>query len=167
MQQPQQLSTQPHLEFICERGATPRTLKLLLARVWPKRSPRFAVVHVGSNNLGNLSAHNQRQELQSLWEFLPCVSEETEFIFSDILPKAGLRHVGDLTPHQSRKVDVVRRETNRFARRLSIRHGGRFIKHPSIQLSCEWLFRPDGIHLTDKGCQLLIQDWLKGPTFAQ
>jgi len=158
------LGSTRRLEFIGGRGATPQSLKLMLARSWPKQhAPRHVVVHVGSNNLGRLSALCQREEIASLWEFLPCLSETTEFIWSDILPRASLNYTGDLTPERLRKVDLVRQEVNRFGRRLALRQGGRFIKHPSIQLKHSQLFRPDGIHLSEAGQACLIGDLLVGP----
>lgn len=160
-------SAQP-LEFIGGRGATPRSLKMLLATVWPKHyQPTHVVVHVGTNNLGRLPCRSQREELESLWEFLPCLSETTEFIWSDMLPKSSLRHAGDLTAQQIRGMERARRDINRFARRLSVRTGGRFIKHPDIKLSDKHLFRPDGIHLSAAGLELLIRDFCNGPSFRQ
>jgi len=160
---PELRSTWPRLEFLAGRGATPRSLKLLLAKGWPKRQPpRHAVVHIGSNNVGRLSALRQREEIASLWEFLPCLSETTEFIWSDILPRSCLQQPGDWPPEQLRRVDLVRQQVNRFARRLCLRQRGRFIKHPSLQV-CDQLFRPDGIHLSDAGQECFVLDLLRGP----
>lgn len=161
--QPETRSTWPRLEFIGGRGATPRSIKLLLAKGWPQPSPRYAIVHVGTNNIGQLPAYCQRQELESLFEFLPCLSDTTEFIWSDILPKASLGQAGDLSPQRKHLIDKIRKDLNRFGRRLCRRQGGRFIKHPAINLWDTQLFRPDGIHLSAAGCELLVQDWLRGP----
>lgn len=149
-------------------GATPETLKLFLMSIWPHhggRPPRTVIIHVGANNIGSLSAFAQRQQLESLWEFLPCLSAypHTEFIWSDILPKLGARQAGDLTPDTLRKLDRVRRDVNRFARRLSVRLGGRYIAHPSFSLATPWLYRHDGTHLAEAGCQLFAQDVAIGP----
>jgi len=163
--QPELQSARPRLAFSSDRSATPQSLKLLLARSWPQqRPPKYVVVHVGSNNLGRLSALRQREDIASLWEFLPCLSDTTEFIWSDILPRASLRRPGDLSLDQLRNLDRVRREVNRYGRRLAVRAGGRFVKHMRIPLPFKHLFRSDGVHLSEAGQGLFVRDFLAGPT---
>lgn len=161
-------SVQPQLRFFGSRGATPETLKLFLMSVWPRhgRPPRTVVIHVGTNNLGNLPARSQRAALESLWEFIPCLSDnpsQTEIIWSDILPKSGVNRAGDVTLQQLQTLDRVRRDVNRFARRMSIRNGGRFIDHPSFSLAVPHLYRADGIHLSPTGCEMFVHDIFTRP----
>lgn len=165
--QPWTRVVQPRLQFHGSRGATPESLRLFLSSVWPRHEPRprTIIIHVGTNNLGNLPARGQRAALESLWEFISCLSDDpqTEFIWSDILPKTGVRRPGDVTPQQLKTLDRVRRDVNRFARRLATRQGGRFITHPSFSLETPHLLRADGIHLSTAGFESFVHDLLIGP----
>jgi len=165
------LSTRPRLEFHGKRGATVESLKPYLMSVWPPRHhqpPRTVIIHVGTNNLGGRhTARELREQLESLWDLLPCLSRRTTFLWSDILPKSGLCHAGDIPVSQVLSLDKVRRDVNRFARRLSVRGGGAFISHPNFTLPMSHLLRSDGIHLSERGCQLFVRDLLSGPAELQ
>jgi lysophospholipase L1-like esterase len=152
------------LIFHGRRGATISTLKPLLLSLWPTGGPPppTVVIHAGCNDLSNSAAVEQRAQIQALWAFLGDLSPETEFIWSDILPKAGRYCAGDTLPGELQRMERVRKDTNRFARRMSMRRGGRFIPHPLITNSNE-LYRPDGIHLSPAGQEIFVGDLLRGP----
>jgi lysophospholipase L1-like esterase len=146
------------VKFHGSRGADVARCKALLLNLWSGSSqrPDVVVVHIGSNNIGNTSAKQLRDELDGLWTFIGCLSEseKTIFIWSDILPRAAMCTVPSL--------DAVRRGINRYSRRVAIRAQGDFITHTGINANNGALFRMDGLHLSELGQQVFVGGILNG-----
>jgi len=136
------------------RGADVEHFKALMLKRWcmSPRRPDVVVVHIGTNNLGKTPAARLRDELDGLWTLLGCMSEQTVFLWSDILPRRDL-----CSPHP---LDAIRKGTNRFGRRIASRAQGDFVSHPGINVADEVLFRRDGLHLSDRGQYIFIREIL-------
>ena len=93
-----------------------------------------------------------------MWLFLKCLPGSTHFIWSDILPRPQGAGPDDFSPASVKRMDERRVDCNRFARRLSVKEGGGFIKHPSFRTDTAHLYRADGLHLSAAGCFQLIRD---------
>lgn len=145
------------LVFIGTRGANIQQIKRTLMTAWMARSadPDVVILHIGSNDLGQIACREFRDQLESLWDFVQCLSMRCEWVWSDILPRTNIRN---MRPDGFGALEKVRKQINRFARRLCARHGGRFLKHPEFSAS-DWtgLFISDGIHLSDGGNVLFLQ----------
>lgn len=144
-----------------ERGGTIASTKASLMKAWTSHQepPAAIIIHVGTNDMGRSSCLALREQLADLWTFISCMSNEIKPIWSDMLPKAGLRHAGDLNPEDCQRIDRIRKDTNRFVRRLSTRYGGSFVTHPAITLDKTHLFRDDGLHLSNAGCHRFMGDF--------
>lgn len=143
------------------RGANISSTKASLMAAWTSQAvkPAAIVIHVGTNDLGQLTCIKLREQLADLWTLLSCMLPTTRLIWSDIIPKAGLRTAGDVGALDCQRIDRMRRDTNRFARRLCTRHGGRFVTHPEITLEKAHLYRADGLHLSNAGCHRFMRDF--------
>jgi hypothetical protein len=143
-----------------ERGGNIASTKAALMRAWTSQpeKPAAIIIHVGTNDIGRLSCLTLRDQIADLWTFMSCLSKGIKPTWSDMLPKAGLRQAGDVSDTDCMRIDRIRRDTNRFTRRLCTRAGGRFITHPSITLDNKHLYRDDGLHLSNAGCCRFMQD---------
>jgi hypothetical protein len=146
--------------FLELRGATIATLKKLLRDSWSGPPPDRMVIHIGTNELGRNKFRDIREELELLWGvFLPSLSEKTEFLWSDILPRAGYPNT---TRDKLAVMDRIRKDLNAYGRRLCRWNGGRSIRHPVFGLDRPDLYRGDGLHLADTGCHHLVDDVYRG-----
>jgi hypothetical protein len=136
------------------RGANIQQFKSFLMEEWSRSPtiPAVVVVHVGTNNLLQTPARELREQLDGLWTLLRCVSDETHFVWSDILPRRDVAIGGPR--------DRIRKGINRFGRRLALRNSGGFVPHPDISAADSSLFRPDGIHLSEIGHRMFVRDIL-------
>ena len=99
-----------------------------------------------------------RAQIDDLWTFLQCLPGETLFLYSDMVPRPQGANRDDFDEDSVKRVDRRRKDANRFGRRLSVRTGGGFISHPGIGIDTPYLFRSDGLHLSEEGCQVFMRD---------
>jgi hypothetical protein len=114
--------------------------------------PAVLIIHCGSNDLVGTASTSlvfqMKTDLKHLGHLLPT----TVFIWSDLLPRLywhGARsHKG---------IDSIRKRVNRSGKGLVLGMGGRVINHPDI-VEEVGLFRGDGVHLSDIGNDILLND---------
>ena len=123
------------------------------------RTPDYIVVHVGSSDLVQTSSFEVRDELYALWLYLRCFPDSPTLVWSDILPRWQGRHHVDWDPSSVARLDSIRKDTNRFCRRMAIRYGGQFITHEWAENN-RLMFQPDGLHLTRSGRRRLVTAFL-------
>ena len=114
------------------------------------------MLHVGTNNLENSTKKEIASAIKALFEHI-----NVKIIWSDILERVAYRQH---EPGNHGKVDGRRRAGNSNARALAARRGGGVIGHPDIKRERNELYRPDGLHLSNKGLDLFIRDLKEGLT---
>ncbi|XP_070612721.1 uncharacterized protein [Erythrolamprus reginae] len=116
-------------------------------------APRWLVLHLGGNDLcmlGGLALLIQaREDLRRLREVWPA----TQVVWSDILPRIVWRDASSL-----RAIHRARRRVNRAMGKTVREMGGVVIPHPLISIDKPWLYRNDGVHLSDQGNAIFLQD---------
>ena len=83
------------LVFHGTRGANIQEIKRKLMTAWTLRraDPDVVILHIGSNDLGQVACREFREQLESLFDFVRCLSVRCEWIWSDILPRTNIRYM--------------------------------------------------------------------------
>ena len=116
-------------------------------------APKAIVVHVGSKDLayqkGVVLIHNMKDDLSNLVQ---------TFTSSAIFVSAMLPRIVWSGTQVPDKMESKRKFINRVIRRF-IKYNGRgvFIDHPEITSDTPGLYKPDGVHLSDIGSDILIR----------
>ena len=84
---------------------------------------------------------------------------EAEIVWSEILPRRSYAHVPD---RDQMRADRVRLAMNKRARAWCRQAGVPVITHQAIRHDDHTLYRQDGIHLSDVGIELFLQDVGRG-----
>ncbi|XP_061463786.1 uncharacterized protein LOC133389964 [Rhineura floridana] len=120
-------------------------------------APQVLVIHLGGNDLGLLKGKALIEQacgdLRAIARRWPGV----HLVWSDILPRRRWNCAGD-----PRGMDRARKKVNRQIQRALRDLGGSVIHHPEVGHNKLELFRPDGVHLTDKGNDIFLRDLQKG-----
>ena len=119
--------------------------------------PQVLVLHLGGNDMGLLTGKalimQARHDFEIIWRTWP----ETWIVWSNMLPRRLWRE-GWNPKGLNRAVWKVNREI-----RLALAgHRGCVISHPAILPSRPELYRPDGVHLSDAGNDIFLQDLHEG-----
>ena len=113
-------------------------------------APKAIVVHVGSNDLayqkGVVLIHNMKDDLSNLVQ---------TFTSSAIFVSAMLPRIVWSGTQVPDKMEPKRKFINRVIRRF-IKYNGSF--HPEITSDTPGLYKPDGVHLSDIGSDILMLD---------
>ena len=111
------------------------------------------MVHLGGNDLGLLKGKaliiQVRQDFESIWRSWP----NTWIVWSNMLPRRQWREGRDVRA-LNRAVKNVNQEIRLF---LQCRQGW-VIPHPRIVVYRHELYRADGVHLSDAGNDIFLQD---------
>ena len=128
--------------------------KLSLASTSP---PSVLLVHLGTNDLVGTPIQEIQWRLQqcllSVSKHLPL----TRLVWSEILPRLHYKGASSQA-----KVETARKTLNRRFRTLVGRFGGHIIRHPNFQQNARHLYRKDGIHLSEVGQNVFLQDLKEG-----
>ena len=120
--------------------------------------PTVLVLHVGTNDIEGCS----KRAMANAVNRLITSNTETTIIWSDILERVEYKCC---SPEEQEKLDDRRRATNRYARALAGRNGGKAIPHPDIRHKDRALYRPDGLHLSNEGLDRFITDLKEGLSY--
>jgi len=63
-----------------------------------------------------------------------------------------------MVPKKPARVDLARKRVNQAIKSFLIKNGGMVVGHPTIRISELELFRHDGVHLSDKGNAVYLND---------
>ncbi|XP_062981479.1 zinc finger protein 318-like [Elgaria multicarinata webbii] len=115
--------------------------------------PQLLVLHLGGNDMGVVKGKalivQVQEDFKVIWSQWP----DTCIIWSNILPRRQWREGGDVRC-LNRAVKKVNREI-----RLTLKdQQGSVIFHPAILPSREELYRADGVHLSNEGNDIFLQD---------
>ena len=129
-------------------------VKLLLKR---EQAPDVLMVHLGGNDLASISRGKLTRFIKNDLKLLQKWMPKTRLVWSDITTRREYRHAVS-----NARVEVARKTMNSAVRTHIARMGGNAIKHPLLIWSNKSLFIHDGVHLSRKGNEILLQDWQAG-----
>ncbi|XP_067322976.1 uncharacterized protein [Anolis sagrei] len=119
--------------------------------------PDVLVIHLGGNDLGLLTGKalflQARADIRKIWWTWPGV----HIVWSAIIPRRRWLGGGDVG-----RLEKARKRVNRAMRVFMIHQRGHFLSHPNITRDDERLYRSDGIHLSELGNQLFLQNLQEG-----
>ena len=118
-----------------------------------KAPPSWICIHLGGNDLASIPLRALTtmalQDIKTLSKIAP----NTMFIWSEILPRVHYRGA-----NSDAKMEKTRKTLNAAIRKSILNLNGQCIKHPGIQWDIPSLFRHDGVHLSDKGNDIFLDN---------
>ena len=115
--------------------------------------PSWICIHLGGNNLASIPLRALTamalQDLKTLSKIAP----HTMFIWSEILPRVHYRGA-----NSDAKMEKTRKTLNAAIKKGILNLNGQCIKHPGIQWDIPSLFRHDGVHLSNKGNDIFLDN---------
>lgn len=103
--------------------------------------PDFLIVHVGANDLGNMSVGDSRNKLQNTLRVISrYYVPGTKIIWSQMLPRFKWRYSSNLKAMETGRYGV-----NNGVASYVPSHGGYYIRYPEIVIN-QNLFQDDGGH---------------------
>ncbi|XP_015262016.1 PREDICTED: uncharacterized protein LOC107106395, partial [Gekko japonicus] len=150
------LSQWATIEWQGRHGLLWEGLLPLLFQGPPRMPPDVLVVHLGGNDLGFLNKPLARQvidDLQVIKERWPGVS----IIWSAMIPRKVWLDV--LNPKRNNR---ALRNINKNIKNFLDTGLGRFLPHPCIKPHCMEVFGPDGVHLSEQGNDIFLEDIRQG-----
>ncbi|XP_077207058.1 uncharacterized protein LOC143844011 [Paroedura picta] len=128
-------------------------LRVVSDEVYRHGAPDFLLLHAGENDLPAMSGRclglNIKADLPVLHQRLP----RTKLLWSDMLDRLSWR-----SAERPERVNWAKQKVNKVARKVVLGLGGDVIVHPDISFRLPPLFRRDGVHLSDWGCDLWLFD---------
>lgn len=112
--------------------------------------PSHSVVHIGCNDLGNISLCHLHYQLVQFMSWLSNQLSETTLIWSQILSRLKWRY-----SENTDIMDKYRRRLNSSIGAYMIRHGGCYFRYPDITTTHEFI-STDDVHLTKLGSSIFL-----------
>ena len=137
------------------RGLHLGQVNTLLEQSEGNANPTVLVLHVETNDLESLTKKNLANTLTNLWES----QKNKTVVWSSILERV---FYNSQSPEAQGKIYSRRRASNRYARALAERRGGKAISHMNINRANLHFYRPDGLHLSNEGLDLFINNLKDG-----
>ena len=119
-----------------------------------KGPPGRLILHLGGNDLADTPLRQMVDNIKIDLQALKVLMPDTHIIWSDITARREYRHAVS-----SPKVEKARKTLNHKVHVLICQLGGSFVKHPAIKWDARDLYRPDGVHLSNMGNDILLEDW--------
>lgn len=119
--------------------------------------PHVLLVHLGGNDLGLMKGKALVIQAVHDLHYIQAEWPGVLIVWSAMLPRLVWRGEGD-----PRCLDLARRKANRELKKALQAGLGVFLPHPGIQVTSRDLYRDDGVHLSDKGNDLFLQDLRQG-----
>lgn len=116
-------------------------------------APSAIIFHLGGNDL---TVRKGKSLIQQILLDLGTIRErfpETRLIWSNIIPRVSWRAQCDPRP-----IDCARRGVNREVGRPMRKGLGTIIEHPQLRMEWPELYRLDGVHLSEVGLNLFLED---------
>lgn len=115
--------------------------------------PDIMIIHLGSNDLTSTKSKELIVNIECSLLRLKALLPSTLLFWSDILPRCYWH--GARFP---KKIEKARKRVNSAVSSKFIMEGGGHIRHPSISVKEVSLFRHDGVHLSDHGNSVFVND---------
>ncbi|KAJ7319852.1 hypothetical protein JRQ81_019363, partial [Phrynocephalus forsythii] len=115
------------------------------------------VVHLGGNDLTGIMGKALILKVMDDLRAYKAQNPSTKIIWSAIVPRL---YWGP--SHHPKKMHKARKGVNREVARVVSSELGSVIWHPEITARRPELFRPDGVHLSDIGLELFLDDFREG-----
>ena len=118
--------------------------------------PSLVVLHLGTNNIGQMDACSCRAAIKTALGTLRVRMPQALILWSSILPRIvyhGKRPTGSTSQEA---LEGVRVSLNNYARRQANRMGNASVIIHDIDRSNHNMFIRDGVHLSDQGSDILI-----------
>ncbi|XP_054830943.1 uncharacterized protein LOC129326671 [Eublepharis macularius] len=154
------LSEWAAVEWQGRRGLRwPGLLPLLFGRSGPV--PHILVIHLGGNDLGLL--HGRALSLQAKWDLREILRRwpDVLIMWSAMLPRRVWREARD-----RRAIERARMKANRAIQKALGDGLGVYLPHPRIRAEVAGLYRKDGVHLSEAGNQIFLNDLRQGLRLA-
>ena len=119
-----------------------------------QQAPDTMIIHLGGNDLTSTPLKALISTIKDDLTRINLLMPATRLIWSDITARIRYRNA-----RSNAKVDKARKSLNATVRPHILKMRGLTIRHPSITWATVALFRGDGVHLTDSGNAILLQDW--------
>lgn len=116
-------------------------------------TPDIVIIHLGSNDISYHSVLPLINKMRNDMEFCMEKFSDTLFIFSELLSRKFWGNI-EGWEGENKKLQI-NKEMGSFLRK----RGGKTIAHEKIYWRNNSLFRRDGIHLTEKGNDILLADF--------
>ena len=117
--------------------------------------PAILVIHAGTNDIGRCEKRLLRRvvtgAIQQIQEYLP----HTRLVWSEIIPRQKYKGFGE---EDQPRVETVRLAMNKWAHAECRRLGGVSVAHPCFRYNEEQLYWTDGVHLSETGGGVLLED---------
>ncbi|XP_061479346.1 uncharacterized protein LOC133383184 isoform X2 [Rhineura floridana] len=153
-----QLSATATVHWVARRGMLwdaflPSVCRIMSSMDWP----HILLIHLGENDLVQSPGVDLLLKVTRDLTWLLNSYPRLIIVWSDMLVRRVWR--GAIHPN---RIDRSRKWVNRKIRALVLSLGGAFIPHDRIRFHAPHLFRGDGVHLSDQGCDLFLEDIMKG-----
>ena len=134
----------PTVRLKGQSGLTLQGLRKLLEESLSRDGEGNIVLHVGANDIGNLTEKNWILELEIHLRFLKMRYPKYKIFWSDMTPRSNWR--GKIVG----KMETKRKRSNIRARKLFFKLGDGVVHHPELQENAS-LLHSDGIHFNNDG----------------
>ena len=121
--------------------------------------PSIVILHLGTNNIGQLDACSCRAAIKTALGTLRARMPQARILWSSILPRIvyhGKRPTGSTSQEA---LEGVRVSLNNYARRQTNGMGNASVIIHNIDRSNHNMFIRDGVHLSDQGSDILIASY--------
>ena len=115
--------------------------------------PNYLVIHLGSNDLTTIKLKDLMSNIECSVLRLKTLLPRTKLIWSDILQRCYWHGATSQV-----KIEKTRIRINSFARGLVLKEGGFTIRHQTITVKEIALYRNDGVHLSNVGNAIFLND---------
>ncbi|XP_061440326.1 uncharacterized protein LOC133364167 [Rhineura floridana] len=119
--------------------------------------PHVLLIHLGENDLVQRPGMDLLIKVTRDLTWLIRSFPNLLLVWSDMLVRRVWR--GAFHPN---RIDRSRKWVNRKVRTLVLSLGGAYIPHDTIRFHVPQLFRDDGVHLSEQGCDLFLEDLMLG-----
>ena len=141
------------VQWIGQGGLTFQGLRPLIDREARGPHPAYIVLHLGANDVTELSSYAWRNEMEISVLYLKVKYPDTRIIWSDMLPRQQWRNVSNCRVVEEARVRCQ-------LRAVILREGGAVIKHETLSKGA--YLAPDGVHLSEEGQRIFWQDIEEG-----
>lgn len=132
-------------------------LPRITALLREKSHPRVLIIHLGGNDLTSTPLKVLIEQIKCDLSKIQHMMPKTQIVWSDVTTR--IRYKG---ANSNAKAEKARKTLNASVRPHVTKLDGFSVRHPLIIWTASHLFRKDGVHLSDRGNCILLQDWQDG-----
>lgn len=143
-----------HIRWIGKRGMLWDELSATVSRTLKDFSPpAFLLIHLGANDLGRTKLKVLMEDMEREILRLRLLLPDTKIIWSDLLMRRFWCHA-----KSGKAMEKARKRVNLAIGGFIKKEGHFVIQHPNIRSSETNLYRFDGVHLSDLGCDVYLNN---------